>query len=127
MNVNETELAKLMAEYQPMKGPIESRLKEFEAVWECGDDESIFREMVFCLLTPQSKARSCWAAVEKLRECNLVTRGAADQISAELRGVRFHHTKARRIVGARKYQPGLKARIAAFRNPFEAREWPWWA
>ena len=117
------ELASLKAFHKQLKPDIEKRLEEFSAIWECGDDESIFREMVFCLLTPQSKARSCWSAVERLRECNLVKEGAAKQISGELRGVRFHHTKARRIVGAREHMAGLKARIASFESPIQAREW----
>jgi N-glycosylase/DNA lyase len=117
------ELGRLRVQYDELLPAVESRLEDFEATWECGTDESIFRELVFCLLTPQSKARSCWSAVERLTECNLITEGAAAQISENLRGVRFHHTKARRVVGARKHLDGLKARIAGFESPIQAREW----
>ena len=113
----------LAVEYGTLRGRIESRLKEFRAVWECGDDESIFRELAFCLLTPQSKAKSCWAAVERLGECSLVREGEAQDISRELRGVRFHHTKARRVVEAREHLKGLRARLVSFESPAEAREW----
>jgi len=119
----EDELGCLKAQYDELLPAVKSRLEDFEATWECGTDESIFRELVFCLLTPQSKARSCWSAVERLTECNLITQGAAAQISENLRGVRFHHTKARRLVGARQHLPGLKARMAAFESPIQAREW----
>jgi hypothetical protein len=45
---------------------IQSRLQEFDSVLKTGDEESIFAELVFCILTPQSKAKSAWAAVERL-------------------------------------------------------------
>ena len=116
-------IEELKSDYAGLQGSIESRLDEFSAAWYCGTDESIFREMVFCLLTPQSKARSCWAAVERMRECDLITAGTSTQISQELKGVRFHYTKARRVVEARRHLNGLKARMAAFESPREAREW----
>jgi N-glycosylase/DNA lyase len=118
-----TELDRLKQDYVKIRPAIESRLREFEEAWESGTDETIFRELVFCLFTPQSRAKSCWAAVERIRECNLVTEGSAKQISRELRGVRFHHTKAKRVAEARKHLDGLKARIAGFENPQEARRW----
>ena len=117
------EMSGLRGEHSRLRGDIEGRLEEFRAVWECGTDESVFRELVFCLLTPQSKAKSCGAAVERLHECGLLTAGSAARITGELRGVRFHYTKAKKLVGARKFLPGLKARIAAFGSPHEAREW----
>ena len=42
--------------YDPIKDQIEERLAEFQRIWETASDEDLFREMVFCLLTPQSKA-----------------------------------------------------------------------
>jgi len=98
-------------------------LGEFRAVWESGTDESVFRELVFCLFTPQSKAKSCWAAVERICDCDSLINGSAVEITRELKGVRFHHTKAARVVEARKYINGFKARLAGFSSPEEAREW----
>ena len=51
-----------------IKDDISSRLEEFSNKWLNGTDEDIFAELVFCIFTPQSKAKSCWAAVEKLRK-----------------------------------------------------------
>ncbi len=121
--MDDSELEMLKGDYGSLRPDIEARLDEFRAVWECGSDDSIFRELVFCLLTPQSKARSCWAAVERLHECNLLNEGSAERITAELKGVRFHHTKARRVVDARRFLPGIKSRLAAFGSSIDAREW----
>jgi len=52
--------------YDPVKDQIEERLAEFQHIWETASDEDLFRELVFCLLTPQSKARICWRAAERL-------------------------------------------------------------
>jgi N-glycosylase/DNA lyase len=42
---------------------IRSRLNEFKQILKTGNEEDIFNELIFCILTPQSKAKSCWAAV----------------------------------------------------------------
>ena len=106
---------------------ITTRLEEFGLLWKYSTDQDIFAELVFCLFTPQSKARSCWAAVESLRKKDLLVNGSLQQIANELRGVRFHNTKAARVVKARKQffqnSPSLKSIISSFKNPFEAREW----
>ncbi|MDO9536705.1 MAG: N-glycosylase/DNA lyase [Thermoplasmata archaeon] len=119
----ESELKSLHGTYKIISMDIEARLKEFEQVWLEANDEVIFRELVFCLFTPQSKAKSCWSSVERICEIDLLVRGSAEQISKELNGVRFHHTKAARVVEARKHIPGLKARIAGFKDAQEARDW----
>ncbi|MFO7619107.1 MAG: N-glycosylase/DNA lyase [Thermoplasmata archaeon] len=123
MSATGEEVARLKSEYARLKAGIDVRLAEFRALWDSADDATIFRELVFCLFTPQSKARSCWAAVERVCDCDLLLKGSAEEISEKMSGVRFHHTKARRAVEARKYTPGFKNRIAAFPSPFEAREW----
>lgn len=117
------ELESLRALYNKIGKDIESRLREFEAVWKKGDDRAIFTELVFCLFTPQSKATSCWAAVERVCDANLLIEGSAAEIARELKGVRFHNTKAARVVEARKHLNGLRARIADFGSPVEVREW----
>lgn len=118
-----TELDRLKQDYAKMRPAIESRLKEFTEMWKAGTDETVFRELVFCLFTPQSKAKSCWASVETVCGHDMLLPGSAEQVSACMTGVRFHHTKAERVVEARKYLIGLKARISGFGSPSEAREW----
>ena len=60
----------LLKLYNPIKDKIIKRLNEFQFKWKNGNDEDIFAELVFCILTPQSRAAVCWRAVE-----NLVKRG----------------------------------------------------
>jgi N-glycosylase/DNA lyase len=117
------ELARLKRDHAHLKRDVESRLAEFTMVWDSGTDETIFRELVFCLFTPQSKAKSCWAAVGRICDSDLLVRGPEEEIARNLKGVRFHRTKAARVVAARKHLRGLKTRFASFRSPVEARVW----
>ena len=106
---------------------IESRLQEFKQIWLSSSDEHIFAELVFCIFTPQSKAKSCWKAVERLRKNNLLMNGSQQEIASTITGVRFHNTKAERVIRARhQFFEGcqkLKSTISEFSNPKEAREW----
>ncbi|MEW6214070.1 MAG: N-glycosylase/DNA lyase [Nitrospirota bacterium] len=89
--------------YSLKRDGICSRLKEFEKLWSDGNDEEIFDELAFCILTPQSKAKICWGSIESLKEKGLLLKGDAEQIEKELSGVRFRNKKARYIVSARKF------------------------
>ncbi len=119
--------------YQDKKEMIEKRLNEFIDVYKKSDQE-IFAELCFCLLTPQSKAKLCWASILKLQEKDLLFDGDAQEIKKWLAGVRFHETKAKHIVTARQIffkdgLPQIKNNIEQFRNldsnidAFALREW----
>ncbi|HOK57775.1 MAG TPA: hypothetical protein PK659_03115 [Methanothrix sp.] len=60
------EIEQLKKLHRELEDVIEARLREFDQLWLNADEERLFEELVFCLLTPQSRARSCWAAVERL-------------------------------------------------------------
>lgn len=92
----------LLQSYESKKSLIKNRLAEFK---QPKTDEEIFAELCFCLLTPQSKAKLCWKAVEKLREKNLLLNGFAAGVKKWLAGVRFPNVKAERIVMARVHFP----------------------
>jgi len=77
-------------------------LREFKRVWEKGREEDVFAELTFCILTPQSKAKACWDAVEELLGRNLLLKENADKIVKQLNGVRFKYKKAEYIIEARK-------------------------
>jgi N-glycosylase/DNA lyase len=115
----------LMDLYVPVKAQIVSRLEEFRRIWAEGSDEDLFRELVFCLLTPQSRARTCWAAVERLVRKSIIKTGSAEEIHKELVGVRFSERKAEYICLARKMfsSQSLRATLEGFSSPFAAREW----
>lgn len=115
----------LMELYAPVKTQIESRLEEFRQIWAEGSDKDLFRELVFCLLTPQSRAKTCWAAVERLARKSMIENGCAEDIQKELVGVRFNERKAEYICLARKMfsSKSLRATLEGFSSPFAAREW----
>ncbi|MEE9151947.1 MAG: N-glycosylase/DNA lyase [Thermoplasmata archaeon] len=122
-------IKELKALYLPVKDKIRSRLNEFKRIWKRGNEKDIFAELVFCILTPQSKARSCDKAVDHLIERDLLFGGNKGQIARELKGnVRFHKTKAKHIIEARKKfmkegRLSIKHVIARLNDPKKARDW----
>jgi len=114
--------------YGLKKGEIIRRLKEFGQVGLNGNDEEIFAELAFCILTPQSKAELCWDTIVKLREKGLLLKGDAKQIEKELHGVRFKNKKARYIVSARKIFTNngkvyMKPLLSKLEDIHKCREW----
>lgn len=114
--------------YSIRKQDIENRLNEFKKNWVKGTDEDVFSELVFCLLTPQSKAKLCWDAVLNLRGKNKLFKGIESQICAELNKVRFKNKKAKYICLARKYFSdnggiSIKSKLAGFKDIFGLRDW----
>ncbi len=113
--------------YQERQDPIQKRLDEFKQVLERTEEE-VFAELCFCLLTPQSSAKTCWDAVQRLREKGLLLKGGPKELEPVLNTVRFNESKAKYIVQARSTfsnDGGLrvKAQLTSFYNPFELREW----
>ena len=120
------ETEKIKNIYNHQRNDIAARLSEFEELWRRGDDETLFAELVFCLLTPQSKAKSCWAAVKRLEDKELLLKGNENEIARELNIVRFRNNKARYIVEARQNLldngASLKATLKHFSSSYQARE-----
>ena len=121
-------LDELKASYKLIKPDIESRLNEFKERWANGSDEEIFAELAFCLLTPQSKATTCWSVVECLLEDDSLYLGGSEDILEHVKRVRFKNNKTGYILLARDLftknnKINIKKIISKFENPFEAREW----
>jgi N-glycosylase/DNA lyase len=102
MELNNHAVHQIKKIYRNKKGDILSRLKDFEKIWSDKNDEEIFTELAFCLLTPQSKAKSCWDAVLNLKEHDLLLSGNTEQVRKGLACVRFKNKKAEYIIRARK-------------------------
>ncbi len=115
----------LMDLYNPVKAQIAARLVDFRRIWAEGSDEDLFRELIFCLLTPQSRARTCWAAVERLEKKCMIAAAGAEELQKELIGVRFNERKAEYICLARKMfsTRSLRSILESFYSPYAAREW----
>lgn len=50
--------------YNKFKRDIQKRKQEF--VEKLNNKQEVYKELCFCLLTPQSKALNCWSAVEEM-------------------------------------------------------------
>lgn len=88
--------------YKEIKPNIEKRLTEFKNIWENGTNKDIHLELSFCILTPQSKARSSWEAIEALKVNKLIWNGTNEEIAPFLNKVRFKNTKADNLVRLRE-------------------------
>lgn len=113
--------------YNSIKDKIENRLGEFEVIWEKGDDKRLFEELVFCLLTPQTKALDCARAVNLLKEKNLLFYGKKEEISKAINFIRFKNHKTDYIVRAREYffkngKGSLKDFLNSIKDEKELRE-----
>lgn len=91
----------IIAVYEEIKHSIEARFRVFQRLWEKGSELEIFEELIFCLLTPQTKARQSEKALTILKQNNLLLKGSATEIAKHLNIVRFRNKKAQYIVQAR--------------------------
>src|SRR5712692_306928 len=120
-------ISELKQLYEEKREPIHTRLREFREILQ-RDDHDLFAELCFCLLTPQSSAKTCWAAVTRLKDKSLLLKGEPEKLEPLLRDVRFNESKAKYIVEARNQfskNGGLRVKphLNSFLNPFELREW----
>lgn len=111
-----------------IKSDIYERLASFRNLWLRGSGEELFCELVFCLLTPQSRARQCEKALRLLVERDLVFNGGFDELSATLNIVRFRNTKAANILLLRnkmihKSKIILRGELEAQGDTVRMREW----
>jgi len=97
----EQEIKNLHKEYISLKGKITQRLKEFKAIWKNGSDEDVFYELIFCLMTPQSKAILCWESVKRIRKIGIKKVNEPEEIQPLMIGVRFKYKKSEYILEAR--------------------------
>src|SRR3989344_7448608 len=116
----------LAEKYAQKKPDIEKRLQDFKDVYSTYSEKELFAELCFCLLTPQSKAKLCWRAIEKLKENGKLYDGTQQEVLSWLAGVRFNIGKSSYIVDVRRlFQNGsefaVREKLPA--NPREARDW----
>lgn len=97
----ESDLYTIKTIYHAITEQIENQILHFRDLWDNGTDEDILIELIFCLLTPQSNARTCWNAVTMLIEDDLVLRGCSDDIKKAIGIVRFKNKKSEYIIAAR--------------------------
>lgn len=116
------DFAPLLTSYTSKRTEIEKHLHEFKAVMKRPEEE-LFAELVFCILTPQSRAKLCDKAVKNLFNSKAIY-GKASEIKKHLKGmVRFHNEKTKHIIKAREIflNGGIGFNLVG--NPPEVREW----
>ena len=123
ININE-----IKAIYTSIKRDVEKQIFNFKKIWAKGSEEELFTELAFCILTPQSKARSGWKAICNLKEKNLLTCGEYRDINCELNIVRFKNKKTEYLINAREKFLGngnisLKERLEMHSGIIEKRDW----
>jgi N-glycosylase/DNA lyase len=128
MKLKAAPLRELQELYQAKKSDIVQRLEDFRKFRQKRSDNEIFRELAFCLFTPQSKAKSCWASILNLDEHDLLFRGSAAEIREKLHCVRFHNKKAEYLVRARTLflkngKLSLKPVLNSYPDIRDCREW----
>ena len=120
MTINE-----LLSKYESKKPLLQKRLKDFRSI---NSNEEIFKELIFCILTPGSKAKFCWKSTESLFSSKTIFNGNSRQIKKQLIGVRFNNGKSRRVSNARKMfvnnnRIKIKNIVNKGKNPRELRKW----
>jgi N-glycosylase/DNA lyase len=111
----------LRREYEEKGEAIRRRLADFAAV----SPRDYFYELVYCLLTPQSSAVSAAKAVSSLRSRNLLGTGInpAGVLQHKTHYIRFHNTKAKRLLEARAQFPRIATALNNGLSSQQLREW----
>ncbi|MCD4666851.1 N-glycosylase/DNA lyase [archaeon] len=104
----------LLDYYQKKKPEIKSRLKEFE------NNKDYFYELCFCILTPQSSAKSAWKSILKLKELDFQNKN----INPEdyIKNVRFHINKSKYLNELKNNYDFILSNIKQDKDSRELRE-----
>lgn len=112
------ELKNFLKFYDENKTRIKGFLDEFE---KNPEDKQMFGELVFCLCTPQSKAKYCRAFVESVKSDNTIFSLNLEGFRRRMEGIRFSDRKAEFIIEARNKFPKIREKINS--NDVDLREW----
>ena len=115
------EVDDLRRDYAGSRQRIRARLEEFARVPE----GEYFYELVYCLLTPQSSAVNAAQAVERLKEADFLSTDIdpSDVLFRKEHYIRFHNTKARHLLEAKRSLPDILAALGRGSSPPEMRAW----
>lgn len=108
-------------QFKDVQPAIQQRLAEFAAV----PTSEYFYELCFCVCTPQSKARHAHAVVEQLRMREFATKpfNPTDILRQPECYVRFHNTKARRLLAVQQQFPTIAEVLHSAQTPQHKRLW----
>lgn len=105
-----------------IKDLVDRRLSEFKRLGKKNDEE-LFKELCFCLLTANYSAEGGIRIQSAIGDGFLYL--PEKQLAAKLRklGYRFPNVRASFIVQARKHATGLKKTLSSFGDSQDARHW----
>jgi N-glycosylase/DNA lyase len=118
----------LNSTYDNIRKDVVSRLSQFREIWDTRDEKRALYELLFCILTPQSKAQVCWGAIEEMNCSDVLLNGDYQQVLEAVGMVRFKYRKAGFLIEARNrfHDNGrieLLSFLRKFSDPIEARDW----
>ncbi len=111
------EVNKVLEFYEKKK----EKIRNFIKTCDIKDDECLFGELCFSILTSQSRAKNCREAVNRLKADKKLFTANLEELRNYLKGVRFPDVKTKRIIEARKKLPELKRMVGS--EPKELRKW----
>ena len=120
------EIRKVYREIKPM---IEERIESYKSIWFNGNNEDVYIELAFCILTPQSKARGAEKAIDAMLENEVFWTGTEEDLVPYLNTVRFKNTKAKNLVLLREFMKDEEGKIITktlvdkIGDVFEKRLW----
>ncbi len=112
--------------YRSKSNIIRKRLSEFNNVIKNSNNDKIFEEMVFCILTAGTSAKLCIDVIEEVKE--IILTGSKAQITKKLKECyRFYNLRADYIFITREFLKNefdfeIKNLILSFNNPVERRD-----
>lgn len=122
-------LIEIMKVYKKIKPVIEERIDGYKGIWFNGNNEDVHKELAFCILTPQSKARGAEKAINGILDAGVFWTGVEDDLLPYLNVVRFKNTKAKNLVILREFMKDEEGRIVTktlvdkIGDVFEKRIW----
>ncbi len=108
----------LITKYNEKKEVIKKRLDDFSKI---ENDEDLFYELCFCILTPQSKAKLCWKAIEDLKKNDFLHK-EINPLPFLLGRSRFQNNKTKYLIEAKEKYNEIIYNLRKL-NAFEMREW----
>lgn len=106
-------MKEIQSSYKQHKIEIKSKLEEFSKL----NQEDYLYELIFCILTPQSKAEKCWQAVQELKKCKLEKGKIENCLKTK---TRFYRNKTKYLIEASKKWGEIKKELET-ENPIEIR------
>ncbi|AJF62849.1 MAG: N-glycosylase/DNA lyase [archaeon GW2011_AR20] len=108
----------LLEEYNKREDIIKKRLEDFSKV----PKEDYFYEACFCILTPQSSAKSCWKAILLLKENDFENKNI-NPVEYLSDRIRFHINKSKYLLEFKQKWPLVKEKLEEIKDSRELREY----